>query len=149
VKTTDLSRLIVPGTDPDVIETYASLAERAADTLERPDWLEAFSHHSRIGDLSALRDKFGATAAWAGREQSGTTGASERTLEALARKNAAYEERFGHIFIVCATGRSAEGMLADLRARLTTTQAEELRTAAEEQAKITRLRLQKLMGELA
>lgn len=132
-----------PYANPDALY---SAAERAADTLGSADWLEAFSHHARIGDLGALRDKFGATAAWAGREQSGATGASERTLEALARGNAEYEARFGHIFIVCATGKSAEEMLALLEARLHNAPESELRIAADEQRKITRLRLGKLLG---
>ena len=75
--------------------------------------------------------------------------ATEQTLAELADANRRYEEQLGFIFIVCASGRSAEAMLADLKARLANPREIELRTAAEEQAKITRLRLQKLIQELA
>ena len=122
-------------------------SERAFAPLVRADWLEAFSHHPKIGDVSALRAKFASTAAWAGAEQGGAATATEATLEALAEGNRAYEERFGYIFIVCATGRSAEEMLALLRARLGNEAAAELAIAAVEQRKITRLRLEKLLGE--
>ena len=77
-------------------------------------------------------------------EQAGVKDAPDEVLRALAEGNAAYEARFGYIFIVCATGRSAEEMLAILRARLDHDPAEEIRIAAEEQAKITDLRLRGL-----
>jgi 2-oxo-4-hydroxy-4-carboxy-5-ureidoimidazoline decarboxylase len=112
--------------------------------LAREDWLEAFAAHPRIGDLEALRGKFAATAAWSAGEQAGVAGAAEATLRALAEANRAYEARFGHIFIVCASGKSAEEMLALLERRLNNSAEEELRTAAGEQEKITRLRLEKL-----
>jgi len=125
----------------------AAAGERAFAPLVRADWLEAFSHHPKIGDVSALREKFASTAAWAGAEQRGAATATEATLAALAEGNRAYEERFGYIFIVCATGKSAEEMLALLRARLGNEPAAELAIAAVEQRKITRLRLEKLSGE--
>jgi 2-oxo-4-hydroxy-4-carboxy-5-ureidoimidazoline decarboxylase len=120
-------------------------AERAFDALERAHWLEAFAHHPRIGDMATLRAKFASTAAWAGEEQKGAAAAGEETLAALAAGNRAYEERFGYIFIVCATGKSAEEMLALLRARLPNPPEREQKIAAEEQRKITRLRLAKLL----
>ena len=122
-------------------------AGRADAGMEDADWLEAFAHHPRIGDVAALRERFASTAAWAGREQSGAATADDATLAALAEGNRAYEARFGHIFIVCATGRSAAEMLALLSARLGHDAASERRVAAGEQAKITRLRLDKLTGE--
>ena len=122
-------------------------AERAADALARADWLEAFAHHPRIGDVAALREKFAVTAAWASGEQRGAAGASEATLAALARGNRDYESKFGYIFIVCATGKSAEEMLGLLRARLANDPAHELTIAAEEQMKITRIRLEKLLED--
>ncbi|HLL20748.1 MAG TPA: 2-oxo-4-hydroxy-4-carboxy-5-ureidoimidazoline decarboxylase, partial [Kofleriaceae bacterium] len=88
------------------------------------------------------------TGRWSRDEQESTQTAAHATLSHLADANHAYEQKHGFIFIVCATGRSAEQMLADLRVRLPRSTAEELRTAAEEQAKITRLRLAKLIGEL-
>jgi 2-oxo-4-hydroxy-4-carboxy-5-ureidoimidazoline decarboxylase len=87
------------------------------------------------------------TAAWASQEQRGARAASDATLEALARGNRAYAQRFGYIFIVCATGRSADEMLAMLESRLGNDPADELRIAAAEQMKITRLRLEKLLED--
>ena len=122
-------------------------ADRADASLADADWLEAFAHHPRIGGVDALRAKFAATAAWAGGEQAGAAAADEYTLSALAEGNAAYEARFGHIFIVCATGKSAAGMLSLLATRMRNDPAAELRIAAAEQVKITRLRLAKLLEE--
>lgn len=115
--------------------------------LGREDWLEAFRAHPRIGDRDALRAKL--SASWAAGEQSGARGASEETLEALASGNAGYEARFGHVFLICATGRSAEEMLGELRGRLKNPPEKELRIAAAEQAKITELRLGKLLEAAA
>lgn len=109
------------------------------------DWKEAFTHHPRIGDMESLRAKFATTAEWASGEQKSVTNASADVLEALAAANKAYEERFGYIFIVCATGKSAEEMLALLQQRLQNDPATEIQVAADEQNKITRLRLQKLL----
>ena len=122
-------------------------AEGAFAPLERADWLEAFSHHPMIGDVTVLRAKFASTAAWAGAEQGGTATAAEATLQALADGNRSYAERFGYIFIVCATGRSAGEMLALLRSRIGNAPEQELAIAANEQRKITRLRLEKLLSE--
>lgn len=112
------------------------------------DWLEAFSHHPRIGeDMEALRQKFSSTANWASGEQAGVQGASEETLKALAAGNRAYEERFGFIFIVCASGLSAEELLVRLQARMVNSPEKELRIAAGEQLAITKLRLQKSLPQ--
>jgi 2-oxo-4-hydroxy-4-carboxy-5-ureidoimidazoline decarboxylase len=119
-------------------------AEHVWRGLAREDWLEAFATHPRIGDVDSLRKKFAATAAWSAREQAGVAGASEEVLLALAEGNRAYEAKFGYLFIVCATGKTAEEMLALLHQRLGNTPEEELLNAANEQAKITRLRLDKL-----
>ena len=105
-----------------------------------PHHLEAFAAHPKIGAASS--------SAWASAEQAGTSRAGEATLAALADANRAYEAKHGFIYIVCASGRSADAMLADLRTRLDHPRADELRTAGEEQAKITRLRLVKLLGDL-
>lgn len=122
-------------------------SDRAFAPLERADWMEAFSHHPKIGDVSALRTKFAGTAAWAGSEQGGTATATEATLQALADGNRTYEDRFGYIFIVCATGKSAGEMVAMLNARLGNAPEAELSNAAAEQRRITRLRIEKLLGE--
>lgn len=120
-------------------------AERVWWHLGDADWREAFEHHPRIGaDPAALRAKFAATAEWSAREQAGVADADEDTLAALAEANREYEARFGHIFIVCAAGLDADEMLARLRERLDDSPENELRIAAGEQAKITRLRLEKL-----
>ena len=125
-------------------------SEIAFDELSEGDWLEAFAHHPRIGDVDALRAKFStlaATKAWAGGEQAGTRAASDATLSALSAKNAEYENKFGYVFIVCATGKSADEMLAILDARLLNNAADELPLAAAEQRAITRLRLEKLLNQ--
>src|SRR5881296_2557283 len=80
------------------------------------------------------------------REQAGADGAAVATLDALARGNFTYEQRFGHVFLISATGKTADEMLGALRGRLSNDPATELRVAAEEQAKITRLRLDKLVA---
>jgi 2-oxo-4-hydroxy-4-carboxy-5-ureidoimidazoline decarboxylase len=123
-----------------------AFAEAAWRDLEPEDWREAFAEHPKIGDQEALRARFAETREWALGEQAGTLGAMEATLSALARENQAYEARFGHIFIVCATGKSAEEMLSLLCARLGNDPETELHIAAGEQAKITRLRLLKLLA---
>ena len=110
--------------------------------LTEADWLEAFSHHPQIGDRAALEARFPKTHDLSSKEQAGIGAAHEEVLTALAAGNAAYLEKFGFIFIVCATGKSAAEMLALLRERLPHDRATELRTAAEEQARITALRLQ-------
>lgn len=115
------------------------LHERAAtiwNALSESDWLDAFGHHPRIGERAA---------GWAAGEQSGTAGASGDTLRTLAARNADYERRFGHVFLICATGKSADEMLAQLEARMENDPSHELRVAAAEQLKITRLRLDKLL----
>ena len=120
-------------------------AERVADKLKNADWLEAFAAHPRIGDREALRAKFATTAAWAGEEQRGAAAAPETTLDALAEGNRAYEEKFGYIFIVSASGKSADRMLELLRGRLANDPDTELVNASREQRAITRLRLEKLL----
>lgn len=117
-------------------------AARCWAELGRADILEAFDHHPRIGaDLDSLREKFSTTASLSAGEQAGALAASEDELTRLRDGNLAYEARFGHIFIVCASGKSAAEMLALLEARLDNDADEELRVAAAEQAKITALRL--------
>ena len=129
---------------------YASRAELFSAALEEwqrlgpADFREAFAHHPEIGaNLEELRQKFPATADLSRAEQSAAAGASEATLQALQAGNRAYRARFGYSFIVCATGKSASEMLALLEARLGHEQEFELQVAAAEQAKITRLRLEK------
>lgn len=115
----------------------SATADAVWDGLAPEDWLEAFAGHPRIGERSPER--------WASREQAGTRGADARVLADLEEGNRRYQERFGHVFLVCATGLAAEQMLAALHARLANDPEQELRIAAEEQRKITRLRLDKLV----
>ncbi len=129
-----------------VKELY-NIAERIWQALSEGDWKEAFSHHPQIGDVKGLREKFAATADWAGSEQGGVEGAEESILHQLAEGNRLYESKFGYIFIVCATGKNAGEMLAMLSARLGNDAAHEIMVAGAEQAKITRLRLEKLLKE--
>lgn len=125
-------------------EAVLQLAAQAWRALELDDWREALAAHPRIGDVASLRAKYAATKSWAAGEQSGVDSASEATLAALAEGNARYEDRFGHLFIVCATGKTADEMLALLESRIDNNPDEELRIAAAEQLKITLLRLKKL-----
>ncbi len=126
-------------------EELLEAAERLWDELSDADWLEAFCRHPRIGQKKAPAPPSAQAGRWSEQEQAGTRLASEEGLVELQRANEAYEERFGYLFIVCATGKSAEEMLALLRQRLQNEPADELRIAAEEQRRITRLRLLKLL----
>jgi 2-oxo-4-hydroxy-4-carboxy-5-ureidoimidazoline decarboxylase len=119
-------------------------AREAWVDLTQTDWLEAFSHHPKIGDRGSLAKRFAATAHLSAQEQSGVDDATAQVLDELAAGNRAYEEKFGYLFIVCATGKSAEEMLAHLRGRLLNGAETEICVAAGEQAKITQLRLQRL-----
>ncbi|HXN55714.1 MAG TPA: allantoicase [Myxococcales bacterium] len=114
------------------------IAERTFWSLGEQDWLEAFSAHPRIGEKT--------TELWAEQEQSGVQGAAAGALAQLARLNGEYFEKHGFVFLICAAGRSAEEMLASLKERLAEPRAREIRTAAEEQAKILRLRIDKWLG---
>jgi allantoicase len=122
------------------------IAERTWWSLDEAAHREAFAAHPRIGEaeVPATGD-----AAWSAGEQRAAQAAGDTLAAELAEANRAYLERHGFLFIVCATGRTAGALLAELRARTPNTAAGELRTAAEEQIKITRLRLHKLIGELA
>jgi 2-oxo-4-hydroxy-4-carboxy-5-ureidoimidazoline decarboxylase len=112
--------------------------------LERADWLEAFSHHPQIGDKPATGSE--SARRWAAGEQAGARIATDDVKARLARANRAYFEKFGYIYIVCATGKTAEVMLAILNQRLQNDLASELSIAAEQQRLITRIRLDKLLA---
>jgi len=124
------------------------LAEKAwYDECAETDWLEAFTHHPKIGDVKSLTEKFASTQHLAGNEQSGVNTASQKLIEELAKANEEYEQKFGFIFIVCATGKSAAEMLRLLLDRITNSREEELSIAMGEQHKITIIRFKKLIGE--
>lgn len=120
-------------------------ADIAWQGLAEADYCEAFDGHPQIGNVDTLRAKYANTKALASGEQSAVNEASEQVLLDLAKGNADYLDKFGFIFIVCATGKSAEQMLALLKARLPNDKATELANAAEEQRKIFHLRLEKLL----
>lgn len=129
-------------------EMYAIASQLWWD-LTPADWREAFSHHPKIGDVASLRQKFATTADLSAAEQSGVNPADEAVLHQLAEANQAYFAKFGYIFIVCATGKTAAQMLAILQSRLPNDPAAEIYVAAEEQRQITFLRLAKWLGEPA
>jgi 2-oxo-4-hydroxy-4-carboxy-5-ureidoimidazoline decarboxylase len=116
-------------------------ADRTWIAMGEADWMEAFACHPRIGE----RKENGTTQsqAWSRQEQASVASAQERTLAELAEDNAAYEQRFGFTYIVCANGKSADEMLAILRRRLKSDRAAELREAAEQQRQILQIRLAK------
>ncbi|WP_216690004.1 2-oxo-4-hydroxy-4-carboxy-5-ureidoimidazoline decarboxylase [Hymenobacter siberiensis] len=129
------------------VETLMDEAKTQWNSLAEADWREAFTHHPKIGgDVEVLRAKFASTSTWAEGEQASVKQASQETLEALAAGNTEYENKFGYIFIVCATGKSAEEMLALLQARLANKPEDEILIAAGEQDKITRIRLEKILA---
>ena len=119
-------------------------ADEALEALAEADVLEALASHPRIGDFQSLKMRYAGNREWSAGEQSGAAEADDETLRRLAAGNDAYERRFGYLFVVCATGKSAAEMLAILEARLQNVPADELRVAAGEQRKITHLRLAKL-----
>ena len=143
--TTWVNKMLAVLPAEDLVDLLQDADEQWLQCAE-PDWLEAFTHHPKIGDKSSLKEKFASTAAWASGEQSGVNQASDEVIDALAKGNDDYFNKFGFIFIVCATGKSAEEMLALLNARLPNDPDKELRIAAEEQAKITAIRLNKLFA---
>ena len=123
------------------------VAEEAWSGLDRADYLEAFAQHPRLGaDPARLAERFAPRGdpGWSAQEQSAVARADEATLEALRARNAAYEARFGFVFLVCATGKGAGEVLDLLEQRIGNDPSTELVVAAGEQAKITRLRLEKL-----
>ena len=120
-------------------------SQRLWPILTEQDWLQAFEAHPKIGDVDSLRRKYASTKALASSEQAGARQAPEAVLQRLKADNDAYQEKFGFIFIVCATGKSAGKMLELLEQRLPNTREQEIRNAAREQAKITEIRLEKLV----
>jgi OHCU decarboxylase len=114
-------------------------------SLTAPDWLEAFHSHPKIGEKKSAEPVAAQSQQWSSQEQRGVQNATPDAVEKLARLNREYEEKFGFIFIVCATGKSSDEILALLEQRLQNEPAAELPIAAAEQAKITELRLRKLL----
>jgi OHCU decarboxylase len=131
-------------------ELFAA-ADEIWRSLAREDWLEAFSRHPQIGEKAAekrVEAQAGQplSSRWSAEEQSGAQRDSADVTTRLVEGNRAYRQRFGYIFLVCATGKTAEEMLAILERRLQNDASAELTIAAEEQWRITRLRLEKLLA---
>ena len=131
----------------------ASRLYDAADDVWRgltpDDWRAAFDHHPRLGERTSAVTQDARARGWSGGEQTALHDADDEVRRALAESNAAYEARFGYICIICASGRNALALLAITRERLTNSPDVELAVAAEEQRKITRLRLAKLVQDLS
>lgn len=134
-----------PFTAIDAMLSASDAAWNQAQALEA-NLMEAFDGHPQIGNVDSLKEKYRSTQDSAAHEQSGANDAEDKVLEALAQGNQDYLDKFGFIFIVFATGKSAQQMLDLLLARLPNDRATELANAAAEQNKITRLRIQKLLG---
>lgn len=127
------------------LDDLIAKANRIWWSLDQGDWLEAFRSHPKIGEKKAAASTSEQSKRWSAAEQAGIGDAANSTLATLAGLNQKYEDKFGYIFIVCASGKSSDEMLAILRSRLENAPNEELRIAAAEQAKITELRLKKLV----
>jgi 2-oxo-4-hydroxy-4-carboxy-5-ureidoimidazoline decarboxylase len=126
-------------------DVVLSAADIVWVALDPADWREAFSHHPRIGERTGARPQPGSGQSWSAGEQARMRDASDTVRADLAEANRRYEDRFGYVYIVCATGRTAEEMLDMARARLGNDPDTELATAAKEQQKIMRIRLEKLL----
>jgi len=124
------------------IAALSESADRVWAAMGEADWLEAFAAHPRIGERKAppVSDR---SSTWSQQEQAGTSDASQDVMRELAEGNFAYEQKFGFTYIVCATGKGAEQMLAILKRRLGHDRVAELREAAEQQRQIMQIRLGK------
>ena len=128
------------------VAELSDAADRVWSEMGEADWMEAFACHPRIGQRMAAHAT-AKSAAWSRQEQSSANDAAKRAVDELAEGNALYEQRFGFPYIVCATGKSAEEMLAILHRRLARMRATELDEAAEQQRQITQIRLGKWLIE--
>jgi OHCU decarboxylase len=124
------------------VAALSETADRLWATMAEPDWLAAFAIHPRIGERNAA-SRSEKSAVWSQQEQAGTDAASNDVLLELAEGNALYEQRFGFSYVVCATGKTADEMLAILKSRLKNDRMAELREAAEQQRQIMQIRLGK------
>jgi 2-oxo-4-hydroxy-4-carboxy-5-ureidoimidazoline decarboxylase len=131
---------------PDVT-TLLAASDQTWSNLTAEDWMEAFRSHPRIGESRAAPSATAQSASWSAQEQKNVAAAGDAVKVALAEANRDYERRFRHIFIVCATGKSAPEILEILRRRLQNDDATELHEAAEQQRQITRIRLTKWLSQ--
>lgn len=121
-------------------------ADAIFEQMGEGHWMQAFAAHPKIGDMNSLRMKFAGNKQWSAGEQAGVNEADDAVLHDLSRGNDVYEKRFGYIFIVCASGLSAEQMLSMLQKRLRNDPHTEAAIASDEQTKITHLRLDKMLA---
>ena len=128
------------------VNDLKSKSDRIWWECNEEDWKEAFSQHPKIGERKIEEKKFTATKSWAEDEQSGVKLAEEKVITKLAEANLKYEKKFGYIFIVCATGKTADEMLDIVNERSNNNPMEEIKIAASEQNKITHLRIDKLIS---
>ncbi len=139
------ARVVAAGRPYADIEALIGASDRAWSSLAPDDWREAFAAHPRIGDrapaAAAARER-----GWSEREQARAQAGDPAVLAELVIANSEYEARFGHVFLICATDKSADEILAEARARLHNDPQRELLVAAEEQRRITHLRLRRLLG---
>ena len=129
------------------VTTLLAASEETWSNLSAADWMEAFRGHPRIGESLATPSVSDQSATWSAQEQKNVAAAGDAVKIALAKANQEYEQRFRHIFIVCATGKSAPEILEILRRRLQNDGPTELRQAAEQQRQITRIRLTEWLSE--
>lgn len=123
------------------VPELSEAADQVCSTMAEVDWLEAFASHPRIGECKASSGS--GAPAWSEQEQAGTQSAAQNAMRELAEGNVAYEQRFGFTYVVCATGKTADEMLAILNRRLSNDRMAELREAAEQQRQIMQIRLGK------
>ena len=129
------------------VATLLTTSDRIWRELSAADWLEAFESHPRIGETRRPRESSARSLSWSAEEQSHADESDDSLKQALAEGNREYEQRFHRIFIICATGKSADEILANLRHRLNNDEATELREAAEQQRQIAQVRLRKWLAE--
>ena len=129
------------------VTTLLAACDETWSNLTAEDWMEAFRSHPRIGESRAAQPALARSVTWSTQEQQKVAVAGDAVKIALAEANQEYEQRFRHIFIVCATGKSAPEILQILRRRMRNDGPTELREAAEQQRQITRIRLKKWLSE--
>jgi allantoicase len=140
------AQLVAEGRPYQSLDALIASANDVWWSLQLHDWLEAFRSHPRIGEKKAAEAVSEQSRQWSGQEQAGVSNASQDTVHSLASLNQAYEQKFGFIFIICATGKTPEEMLSALRERMEHDAEAELPVAAAEQSRITELRLKKLVS---
>ena len=141
------ARAMVSGRPFATEEELFAKADDVFASLTDEDWLEAFRAHPKIGEKKAATAQSQQEKSWSSQEQTAMQTASTDTVARLAKGNHEYEKRFGFIFIVCASGKTSDEMLSILNNRLENDPETELAVAAQEQKKITRLRLEKLLNQ--